>query len=96
LAEQAYGQAPESAGVLDTYGVVLLENGQARRALRLLERAHKATGRAPVTGYHLARALARTDDKARARRVLEETLANNEDFPEAKKARALLDRLNGG
>ncbi|WP_101760224.1 tetratricopeptide repeat protein [Oceanicoccus sp. KOV_DT_Chl] len=39
LAEKAYKVSPESAGVLDTYGWILAQNGDVKKGISLLEKA---------------------------------------------------------
>ena len=94
-ARQALALAPRSASIADTLGWILLERGKAAEALGLLKGA-AATAPEPSIEYHLAVALARTGDKAEARKKLSEILARTPDFQEAAAARKLLDTLGEG
>ncbi|MHB1084762.1 MAG: XrtA/PEP-CTERM system TPR-repeat protein PrsT [Thiobacillus sp.] len=92
-AERAYRLAPKNPAIQDTLGWILVEKGNPKRGLALLRQA--ATG-APASAsirYHLATALARNGDTVQARKLLLDVLRESPKFPEAKEARALLDRL---
>lgn len=92
-AERALKLAPDNPAVQDTLGWILVEQGQTGRGLELLSKAAaKAPGIATIR-YHHAVALARSGDKASARKTLERLLAEIPRFPEADAARALLDKL---
>ncbi|TFW21916.1 PEP-CTERM system TPR-repeat protein PrsT, partial [Massilia arenosa] len=72
LAERAYKLAPDSPVVLDTLGWIYQDEGDAAKALPLLR---KASALAPDGGnfrFHYALALARSGDKAAAKRELEQ------------------------
>ncbi len=70
-----------------------LEQGQAKRGLELLNQAlAKAPGSDGIR-YHHAIALARTGDKAGARKALEKLLKDAPTFPEATAARTQLQNL---
>ena len=91
-AERAMKLAPESPAVLDTLGWILVEQGNAARALPLLQ---QATSRAPSAGeirYHLALALWKAGDKAKAKAELEKSLAGPA-FAASDEARALLAKM---
>ena len=91
-AEKAYQLAPTNPVVLDTYGWILLEQGNAAQAAQLLERA---AGKAPdpTIRYHLAVALSKSGDKSKARKELEDIIRAAKPFPEEQEARALLTTL---
>lgn len=92
-AERALKFAPDSPAVQDTLGWILLEQGQTGRGLELLSKAAaNAPGIASIR-YHHAVALARSGDKASARKILERLLAEIPKFPEAEAARTLLNKL---
>ncbi len=92
-AEKAYAAAPEAAWIIDTLGVTLLENGQIKRAARLLEKAAKRAPNNPAIHYHLALARHRLglDDSALA--SLKRALAGQQDFAERPEAETLLRTL---
>jgi putative PEP-CTERM system TPR-repeat lipoprotein len=91
-AEKAYQLAPADPVVLDTYGWILLEQGNAARAAQLLQGAAEKAP-TPTIRYHLATALLKTGDKAKARKELEQLLRTAKPFPEEQAARALLTTL---
>ena len=93
LAEKAYKQAPEVPGIMDTYGWILVNSAELAQGIELLEKAVAKKGDDPDMRYHLAAAYARTDDKARAKRELEEILASNDKFSERANAQKLLESL---
>lgn len=75
LAKRAYEAAPESAAVQDTYGWVLVENGDLERGLDLIREAAKVLKDVPEIQYHLGAALARKGETEEARRILQQVLA---------------------
>jgi putative PEP-CTERM system TPR-repeat lipoprotein len=91
-AERAYKLANGNASVSDTLGWVLLEQGQAARALPLLKQASTALPAASEVRYHYANALLRTGDKPGARRQFELLLADK-NFARQSEVRALIPQL---
>jgi putative PEP-CTERM system TPR-repeat lipoprotein len=91
-AERAYKLANGNASVSDTLGWLLLEQGQAARALPLLKQASSALPAASEVRYHYASALLRTGDKPGARRQFELLLADK-SFARQSEVRALLPQL---
>jgi putative PEP-CTERM system TPR-repeat lipoprotein len=91
-AERAYKLANGNATVSDTLGWVLLEQGQAARALPLLKQASTALPAASEVRYHYAYALLRTGDKPGARRQFELLLADK-SFARQSEVRALIPQL---
>lgn len=92
-AEQALKLAPDNPAVQDTLGWILVEQGQAERGLELLS---KAVAKAPTVAsirYHHAVALARTGDKAQAKKELQQLLKDSPKFTEAETAKTLLKSL---
>lgn len=92
-AEQAYKLAPENPAILDTLGWMLAEKGDVGRGLPLLQ---KASGLAPASAdirYHYVQALAKSGDKSKARKELEQLLVNTKGFSQEEEARALLKQL---
>lgn len=92
-AEQAHKLAGDNPAVLDTYGWLLVEQGDAARGVPLLQKAVTAAPNSPEIRYHLAVGLSKTGDKAAARKELETLLAQNKPFPEVEQARSLLKTL---
>ena len=98
LAERAYRLMPRSPVIADTLGWMLLQRGNASqgdtaRALELLQKAAAQDPKNVEVRYHLAAALSKSGDKAKARKELEELLATKEDFPDRDAANALLKQL---
>jgi len=92
-AERAFQIEPENARVLDTLGWILYDGDQTARAVQLLQKAvDKAPDSAEVR-YHYAAALAKSGDKPKARRQLEDLLARDRNFPQRAEAQALLKQL---
>ena len=93
-ARRAWRLDPRSAAAIDTYGLVLIRDGQAQEALRLLREAQARNGKDGRIQYHVAlalEALGRPDDaRAELTRALE-----GGPFDEADEARAMLARLGG-
>ena len=92
-AEQAYKLAGTNPAVLDTYGWLLVEQGDAARGVPLLQKAVAAVPNALEMRYHLAVGLSKSGDKAGARKELESLLAQNKPFAQAEAARSLLKTL---
>ncbi|HVO90542.1 MAG TPA: XrtA/PEP-CTERM system TPR-repeat protein PrsT [Casimicrobiaceae bacterium] len=93
MAEQAYRLMPDSPAITDTLGWILVQNGNAARGTELLQRAVAASPDNASLRYHLAVALARSGDKANARKELDTVLAGNRAFAERDAARRLRDEL---
>lgn len=93
VAEQAYQLAPESAAVLDTLGWLLVEKGDAARAVDLLRQAVKKLPDNLGIRYHYAVALKEAGDKAGARAEGERLLASDRQFPQREDVKRLLQQL---
>jgi len=92
-AERAFKLAGANAGVLDTLGWILVEQGNMTRGVPLLQQAVSAAPASSEIRYHLALALNKSGDKVNARKQLEQSLADGATFPQAEQARALLKQL---
>ncbi|WP_426116238.1 XrtA/PEP-CTERM system TPR-repeat protein PrsT [Massilia sp. PWRC2] len=92
-AEAAVKAAPESGAVVDTLGWMLVEQDNVARALPLLQKAVTLSPNSPELGYHLAAALAKSGDKAGARKALDKVLASPTPFAQIEEARALSKSL---
>jgi putative PEP-CTERM system TPR-repeat lipoprotein len=92
-AERAMKLAPTNAGVIDTVGWMLAQQGDLQRAVPLLRKAVEAEPRATETRYHLAYALNQAGDKKAARQELDKLLADNKEFPQLDDAKSLLKAL---
>ncbi|HVE48615.1 MAG TPA: XrtA/PEP-CTERM system TPR-repeat protein PrsT [Casimicrobiaceae bacterium] len=76
LAERAYRLAPLQPNVVDTYAAVLMRQGETARALTLSRMAINLQPNDPRLRLNLAHWLAKSGDKAGARRELEEVVKN--------------------
>ena len=94
-AQHAAAAAPEAPAVLDTLGVILLQNGKASEARDTLEKAAKGAPGVAAIQFHLAQALAQTGDEDRAREILRGLLSKTEPFEERNQAQQLLTQLHG-
>ncbi|SJM89677.1 conserved exported hypothetical protein [Crenothrix polyspora] len=93
LAKKAYTLAPDAAAITDTYGYILLKQGQTKEALSMLE---KATASAPKDNdmqFHLAQAHVANDDKQKAIEILENIIKSEQAFSEKSAAEKLLSQL---
>jgi putative PEP-CTERM system TPR-repeat lipoprotein len=93
LAKKAHALAPDVAAIADTYGYILLKQGQAKEALPVLEKANEATPKDNDMQFHLADAYAANDNKQKAIEILETILKSDQAFSEKVQAQALLSKL---
>ena len=91
LVERAYQANPSVPGVQDTYGWILVQQGQAEKGRRLLKEAmDKLPGEAEVR-YHYAVALIKSGDEKEGRTALEKLLAEDAQFSEREDAARYLE-----
>jgi len=76
--------------VLDTLGVLYLENGDVAKALEYLKKAVSLGPKVPQLHLSLARALIKSGDKAGARKELDEA---QQGVPEKTPLRVEIDKL---
>lgn len=93
LAERAYRLAPLNASVVDTLGTVVLKQGDTARGVALLRQATNLAPQDPRMRLNLARALAKSGDKAGARRELEYVVNRDPRAPVKAEAEKLLREL---
>jgi putative PEP-CTERM system TPR-repeat lipoprotein len=92
-AERAVKLAPNNAAVLDTYGTLLVKQGETAKGLEQMNRAATlAPGRHDIR-LNYAKALAGGGKKAEARKELEALQALPEDFPGKSDIAAMLKSL---
>jgi tetratricopeptide (TPR) repeat protein len=94
-AERAYQIDEGSAAVMETLGVVLLDQGSPDRAARLLKRASDANPDKLTTKYYLGLALSEIGRKAEAVTLLEQILSQDTEFATRNEAVSLLAKLRG-
>lgn len=92
-AEKAAELSSNSAAVIDTLAMVLIENAKNKRALRLMERSVKKAPKNLTLQYHLAIAQEKNGITSEAVRTLSSILANPQPFDEREEAEALLKQL---
>lgn len=96
VAQQAYKLNPESPGVQDTLGWILVNQGQARQGLELLKKAFAKAPNEMDIHWHLAFAYYKAGDRANALANLEILLGSNRDFSQKQAAIDLFNQLKPG
>ena len=91
--ERSHKLKPDNAVTTHSLGWVLVEEGQLKRGLALLQEASRRSPHDPELRYHLAVALFRSGDKVQARRELEGLLADRKSFPSRDQAQELLKQM---
>jgi thioredoxin-like negative regulator of GroEL len=79
--------------MMDTLGWILVEQGKTARGLGLLQKAAEKAPASTEIRYHLAAALAKSGDNARAREELVDILAKDKQFPKRQEVQTLLRQL---
>jgi len=92
-AEKAYKLSDNRPEVADTLGWILVNQGQVKRGLALLQDAAVKAPHIPDVRYHLAVALHKSGDKDEARKELERLLSSGHDFSDKGNAKSLLESL---
>ena len=92
-AERAHKLQPDNGAITDTFGWLLVQEGEAQRGLELLRKAAEQAPDVPDIRYHLAVALAKAGAKEEARRTLTELVNSGQSFQDLAKAKQLLGQL---
>ncbi len=93
-AARAYDLNSSEAAVADTYGWMLVEQGQTQKGLGILRTAAAAAPEVPEIRLHVAQALLRSGDKVKAKIELERLVNSRGKFPQQAEAAALLGRID--
>ena len=92
-AQQALKASKDNPVVMDTAGWIMVDQGDAKGGLPLLQKAAALAPTALDIRYHYAVALNKSGDKAGARKELTEVFAQNKPFGQMDDARALFKTL---
>ncbi|MEI6334157.1 MAG: tetratricopeptide repeat protein [Methylococcaceae bacterium] len=92
--KKAYEKSPESAAILDTYGYILVKQGQSKESLIILEKAAGLAPQAKDIQFHLAEAYVANNNTRKAIEILEPIVKVDHDFSEKKAAIRLLEKLH--
>jgi putative PEP-CTERM system TPR-repeat lipoprotein len=93
MAERAHQSAPGDPSILDTFGWMLAQRGDVKRAVELLTASVEGNPKNVTTRIHLAQALLKSGDKIRARKELEEAAVLAGSSPAKADIDALLKSL---
>lgn len=93
FAERARKLNPQNASVLDTYGWILVQRGDAAKGLRYLREAQTRAAKQLDVRYHIAVALNKLGRNKEAKQELKAILGKNTKYQSKKAAQALYNSL---
>ncbi|MDX2505566.1 MAG: PEP-CTERM system TPR-repeat protein PrsT [Gammaproteobacteria bacterium] len=93
MAERAYRFAPENPGILDTYGWILVQQGQVEKGQRLIKQAMDIIPGNSDIRYHYAAALLKSGNDVEGKQILVELLKQDKPFAGRADAKRLLENL---
>lgn len=92
-AEKAYQLKPDSPEVADTFGWILLQQGETTKGTEIIQKASSMAKNNPEIRYHLAVALSKAGNTAQARKELQKLLESEVPFLQREAAQKLLKTL---
>lgn len=92
-AEQAYQLRDGDPVILDTLGWILVQQGDQKRGVSLLQKAVATSAHSSLRRYHLAVGYVKSGDKEKAREMLDVLIGSDSSFPERAKVVALRGQL---
>jgi putative PEP-CTERM system TPR-repeat lipoprotein len=92
-AEEAYKLASDQPAIMDTFGWILVENGEPARGLAILQKAQAQAPKARDIRFHIATGYYKLGQAEAARKELEVLMSGDMRFAQADDARALLKQL---
>ncbi|MCF7970722.1 MAG: tetratricopeptide repeat protein [Methylococcaceae bacterium] len=93
LIEKAYNMAPDSADILDTYGAILVKQGNVMKGIDMYVQASKIDPLNYNTQYYLAHAYTLNAQNKLALQILRTITSGTESFSEKESAVILLKKL---
>lgn len=93
LAKKAYEKSPQTPAIADTYGLILIKQGDKKEGLAILEKTVKSFPDSPTIQFHLAKAYIANENKNQAISILKKLVNSKNDFPEKQAAMDMLNQL---
>ena len=91
LAEKAYNIDPKNPGIQDTYGWILLRQGQVDTGFRLIKEAHAKLSDVAEVRYHYAMGMIKTGKKTEGNKLLRKLLNEGVEFEGREEAERMIN-----